>query len=61
MQKRIFKSSKVRLKGDIECLGDKGYQGIQKIHPNSRTPSKKPRKGKLSKEQKKSNRELALV
>ncbi len=38
---------------------DKGYQGIQKFHPNSQVPSKKPRKGKLSNEEKKKNRELA--
>ncbi|WP_416212563.1 hypothetical protein [Nostoc sp. ChiQUE01b] len=33
---RIFKNSKLRLREDIECLGDKGYQGIQKLHCNSR-------------------------
>lgn len=44
---------------EIECLVDKGYQGIQKFHPNSQVPYKKPRKGKLSHEEKKKNRELA--
>ncbi len=29
---RIFKNSKIRLREDIESLGDKGYQGIQKLH-----------------------------
>ena len=38
---RLFKNSKTRFKGDIECLADKGYQGIQKLHANSRTPVKK--------------------
>ncbi len=38
---RIFKNSKVRLREDIECLGDKGYQGIHKLHKNSRIPKKK--------------------
>jgi hypothetical protein len=40
---RIFKNSKVRLEKNIECLGDKGYQGIQKLHHNSRIHKKKPR------------------
>lgn len=58
---RIFKNSRVRLREDIECLGDKGYQGIQKLHNNSRIPKKKPRGGKLSCEDKKSNQELARI
>lgn len=40
-------------------MGDKGYQGIQKIHGNSKTPKKKPKKGKLTPEEKKSNQDLA--
>ena len=56
---RIFKASAVRLRAEIECLGDKGYQGIQKLHGNSRTPKKKPRKGQLSHEEKKHNQALA--
>lgn len=58
---RIFKNSKVRLGQDIECLGDKGYQGIQKVHDNSRIPKKKPRGGKLSNEDRKRNQELAKI
>ena len=58
---RIFKNSKVRLEENIECLGDKGYQGIQKLHHNSRIPKKKPRGAKLSNEDKKSNQELARI
>lgn len=38
---------------------DKGYQGIQKLHPNSQVPQKKPRNRNLSDEEKKRNRELA--
>lgn len=41
------------------CLADKGYQGIAKIHPNSRTPKKKPKGGKISAEDKHLNRQLA--
>jgi len=40
-------------------LADKGYQGIEKIHANSKVPKKKPRKGELSFSDKKKNRELA--
>ncbi|MBR8828380.1 MAG: transposase, partial [Gomphosphaeria aponina SAG 52.96 = DSM 107014] len=32
-------------------LGDKGYQGINKIHKNSKIPFKKPPKKDLDKEQ----------
>jgi aspartokinase len=58
---RLFKTSKVRLRANIECLGDKGYQGIQKLHRLSRTPKKKPKGGKLTTADKKSNRELAII
>ncbi|MEH1844714.1 MAG: IS5 family transposase [Nostoc sp.] len=58
---RIFKNSQLQLREDIECLGDKGYQGIQKIHNNSRIPTKKPRGGKLTHEDKNKNRELAKI
>ena len=40
-------------------MQDKGYQGIQKIHANSRLPLKKPKGGSLTKDQKASNRILA--
>lgn len=56
---RIFKNSEVRLREDIKLLGDKGYQGIQKLHSFSQTPKKKPRANHLSVSDKKSNRKLA--
>ena len=56
---RLWKESKIRLNKEIEILGDKGYQGIQKIHQNSQIPHKKKKKEKLSKEQKKANRQLS--
>lgn len=40
-------------------MADKGYQGIQKLHPLSRIPYKKKPKETLTKEQKKFNRTLA--
>ena len=55
---KLFKKSKVKLTKTSTMLGDKGYQGILKIHENSATPIKKPKGGKLTKEQKRSNREL---
>ena len=56
---QLFKQSRIPLKQTIKCLVDKGYQGIQKLHANSQVPQKKPRKGTLSDEAKKRNRELA--
>ena len=49
------------MKEEIECLGDKGYQGIKKIDENSKTPIKKTKKKKLSKEEKIFNRKLAFI
>jgi hypothetical protein len=40
-------------------LTDTGYQGLQKIHPNSQQPKKKTKKNPLTKEDKKSNRKLS--
>jgi hypothetical protein len=40
-----------------ECLGDRGYQGLQKLHANSRTPKKKPPRKTLSKAERLVNRE----
>ena len=56
---RLFKQSKIPLNQTIDCLVDKGYQGIQKLHANSKIPKKKPRKGELTNSEKKRNRELA--
>jgi hypothetical protein len=58
---RLFRNSKTRLKENIKLLGDKGYQGIQKLHSNSETPKKKPRGKNLSIADKKKNRELARI
>jgi hypothetical protein len=43
----------------LELLADSGYQGLSQLHEKSKTLQKKPRKGELSDEQKRSNRELA--
>lgn len=59
MNERIFKRSQIRPIAKIEVLADKGYQGIAKLHPNSRTPKKKPKGGTLNQTDKQCNRELA--
>ena len=55
---KLLKNSKTRFHQLLKVIADKGYQGISKIHNLSQTPIKKYKKKKLSKEQKKSNREL---
>ena len=55
----LYKRSKVHAIADIEILGDSGYQGLQQLHANSRTPTKSSKKKKLSKEEKRKNRELS--
>ena len=56
---RIWKESQVGIGKKIELLADKGYQGINKLHKNSRIPFKKTKKTPLIEEQKKFNRQLA--
>jgi IS5 family transposase len=56
---RIWKESQIGIGKKIELLADKGYQGVEKIHDNSRTPIKKPKGKSLSEEQKLFNQQLA--
>ena len=55
---RLFKSSGVKFGKLLKVIADKGYQGITKIHQLSQTQIKKPKAKKLTKSQKKYNREL---
>ncbi len=55
---KLFKKSNVKFHKLLQVIADKGYQGITKLHGNSETPIKKPRGGKLTKEQKQYNRQL---
>lgn len=55
----LYKHSKLKLNEDLEVLADSGYQGLDKLHGNSRTPTKKPKKGQLTKEEKRANRGLS--
>lgn len=56
---RLWKESQIGIGKKIELLADKGYQGVEKIHDNSRTPIKKPKGKSLNEEQKKFNQQLA--
>ena len=56
---RLFKESAVRFKTNTEVLTDTGYQGIRKIHENSRLPKKKTKKCPLTKEEKRENKALS--
>lgn len=49
----------MKLPLDLEMLADSGYQGLDKLHGKSQTPTKKPKKGQLTKEQKRVNQELS--
>lgn len=56
---KLFKRSQVSFDQRTECLGDRGYQGLQKLHPNSQTPKKRRPRQKLCKADRRANRELA--
>jgi len=56
---QLFKDSKLRLKPETKAVKDSGYQGAQKIHQNTLLPFKKPKGGRLTKEQKRFNKALA--
>ena len=58
---RLFKLHRISLLPDQLCLGDKGYQGIAKLHPSSCTPAKKLRQVKLDKFEHQHNRLLARL
>ena len=56
---KLYKRSRIKIRKEVKCIADKGYQGIKKHHDFSQTPKKKPRKGKLSVAENKENRALA--
>jgi transposase len=56
---QLFKTSRVGIIAETECLADSGYQGLTKLHANSQTPKKKSKYHPLTPEQKAANRELA--
>ena len=56
---RIFKESGVHIPTSNPVIVDSGYQGSQKIHANTQLPKKKKKKQKLTKEDKRANKQLA--
>lgn len=56
---KLFQASGIHFHPQTQSLQDKGYQGIQRLHSNSRLPKKKPRGGQLTRPDKASNRQLA--
>lgn len=56
---RLFKESGVFFQSKTKVLTDTGYQGMQKIHPNSELPQKKRKNVSLTKDEKQKNKELA--
>jgi len=55
----LFKQSRLAVVSTTELLGDTGYQGVDKLHSNSRTPHKKSKLHPLTPEQKQQNKALA--
>ncbi len=55
---KLFKNSRTKFHKYLKVIADKGYQGIAKLHNLSQTPIKKSQNKKLTKKQKKYNREL---
>jgi hypothetical protein len=55
----LFKASGTVLAQTTLCLADSGYQGLDKLHPNSRIPKKKTKLHPLTQEQKAANRDIS--
>jgi len=55
----LFKRSKTPLLPEVLGLGDSGFQGMRRLHKNSKTPKKRSKAHPLSQEAKAANRELA--
>jgi len=49
---KLFKRSRIPFVSSQLCLADRGYQGFSRQHPGACTPTKKPRKQALPKEEK---------
>lgn len=55
---RLFKESRVRVHPSVSIDADTGYQGLQKLHANTRKPTKATKKHPLTREQKQANRAI---
>ena len=58
---KLLKRSRLPFVCSQLCLADRGYQGFAKLHAGACTPTKKPRKQPLPKEEKQHNRALARL
>jgi len=56
---RLFSESKIHMNEEIEAQTDTGFVGIEKLHKKSLLPHKKPKGGKLTKEQKCENQVIS--
>jgi ABC-type Fe3+/spermidine/putrescine transport system ATPase subunit len=56
---KVYEKSRVRLSKEIEIKADSGYQELQKKHAKVLIPQKNSKLKKLTKEEKRLNRELA--
>lgn len=56
---RLFKESGVKFLTNTEVLTDTGYQGLNKIHTNSRLPKKRTKKHPLTPKDKDDNKKLS--
>ena len=57
--RKLLACSKVRFRTATKALLDSGYQGFQNDHQNTAIPTKKTKLKPLTKEQKKTNHQLA--
>jgi hypothetical protein len=56
---KLFEKSQVRLSKEVEIKADSGYQGMQKKHSKVLLPKKKSKLYKLTKDDRRANRELS--
>ena len=59
--RKLLAAYKVRFMPETKAILDSGYQGFQNDHQNTAIPAKKTKLKPLSKDQKKTNRQLASV
>ena len=56
---KVYKKSKLAIHKETEATLDLGYQGIEKLHANSRLPKKGSKNKPLTDEDKAANRQLS--
>ncbi len=56
---RLFKESRVHVLPDTLLEADTGYLGLADLHTNSRLPKKRSKKHKLTKQERRENKEIS--